>query len=295
MRPVQDFLANSSKDMVEYIQCVSSPNSSQIDSLPSQVLDRHERVRIMNALHQRHGKAPTLHREAIPLLPHMVDLPKHLAVVTSIVVRHTRRQLPTMTGPSTEGTFDEFCSSCLQIEEHALRRVSQLAARRRPQSMSTPQTPAFLNSPPSSPPTNPLRERKPSLPNKLRSKRSRRPSTTPEHKSEPQAKESSDDVSLPSSPAAAAGSSHVLARTVTTPITSQSLPPVEEPHSLPSPRAAFMRHPRSTSTDSALSRKQHSSPRQPSMPTVFPSDVPADSQDDSTRKTRGLFRGILRK
>ena len=198
-----------------------------------------------------------------------------------------------MTGQSEEEAFDEFCSSCLQIEEQALRRVSQLAARRRPHSMSSPKTPSFLNSPPSSPPHH-GRERKASLPNKLRSKRSRRPSTAPDPNASPHTKESSEDISQPSSPA----SNYVLSRTVTSPVTSPALPPVVEPQSLPAPRAAFMHHPRSTSTDSALSRKQYNTPRMPSIPTLFPCDIPGDSQDESiesTRKTRGLFRGILRK
>ncbi|KAJ3535468.1 hypothetical protein NM688_g6971 [Phlebia brevispora] len=43
MRPVQEFLTNSSKAMIEYIGSVSSADPTVVEALPSQVLDRHEK------------------------------------------------------------------------------------------------------------------------------------------------------------------------------------------------------------------------------------------------------------
>ena len=58
-----------------------------------------------------------------------------------------------------------------------------------------------------------------------------------------------------------------------------------------------MHHPRSSSTDSALARKQAGMPRSPSMPTSgFPYDVASsEAADEPSRKPRGLLRGILRR
>lgn len=294
MRPVQEFLTNSNNTMIDYIVSVSSPETSQQEALPTQVLDRHERVRIMNTLHQRHSKAPILHREAIPLLPHMVDLPKHLAVIGSVVVRHTRRKLPNRTGVAAEITFDEFCSSCLQVEEQALRRVSQLASKRRPHNPSSSKSPSYVSVGTPSPIAASNRERKSSLPNKLRSKRRpQRPATAPD--TAVQLVDSSDDVSLPSSPTLATYDASLADNRIPRSPPPSSFPRDFLPHSMPAPRPTFMHHPRSTSTDSALSRENTPSRTPSAGVDSLHHDAASDNPDESMRKARGLLRGILRK
>lgn len=313
MRTVQDFLTSSSTGMVEYIAAVSSEDSQVETQQPSHVLDRHEKMRIMNAVHQRFRRteAPVLHKEAIPLVPHMIDLPKHLAVITSIVVRHTRRQQPSRPGTQTVDKFDEFCSSCLQVEEQALRRVSQLASRRRAHSVQSAKGSTY---PPLSPPPPIPRNRKSSGPNKLRSKKSR-PATAPEDDPFP-AKDSSEDASSQSSPVSRSMSQTTPTRSKSQVITSisavdarrePSSPPSSfradavagagaEPRSMPAPRPPFLHHPRSSSTDSALARKQYGVTKSPSMPlSGFPYDVASENPEESSRKSKGLLRGILRR
>ena len=129
MRAVKDFLVSNSPKMHEYLDAVSSKGSQSAEGVRSlSSAQRHERKRLTHVVRHRGRSAPTLNREAIPSLPQMIDLPKHLAVVTSIVVRHTRRTLPTRTGAPADRVFDEFCQKCLEVEEQALTRVSQLAS-----------------------------------------------------------------------------------------------------------------------------------------------------------------------
>lgn len=300
MRSAQDFVISSCTCMVDYIATVSSTGPAPVPETKTQddssrALDRHEKMRILNAVNQRHRRVPVLHREAIPLLPHMIDLPKHLAVITSMVVRHTRRQLPTRSGAQTEEVFDQFCQSCLQVEEQALRRVSQLALRRRAKSVASPNGTSFGVPAPSA-----VGRRGSMGPNKLRSRRSKvyRPATAPdEDASVFYSKESSEDVSPHSSPMK--GKAHVATSVAT--VTSPSSPPSSykpdalvgaEPQSMPVPRPPFMHHPRSSSTDSALARKPTVS-RSPSMPMGY--EPTSDNPDDSIRKSKGLLRGILRR
>ncbi|EED79572.1 predicted protein [Postia placenta Mad-698-R] len=143
MRGVKDFLTNSLQGMVDYIVVVSTPDSEETSrTASSSSAGKHENLRIVNALHRRGGDAPVLYREAIPLLPHLLDLPKHLAVITALVVRQSRARNYLPSRPRDpmpeEGPFGEFCAKCMQVEERAVRRVSQLANRPRRQSSSHP-------------------------------------------------------------------------------------------------------------------------------------------------------------
>ncbi|GBE77946.1 Rho GTPase activation protein [Sparassis crispa] len=135
MRGVKDFLTGSLQAMVDYIVVVSTPEPGDNRST-SYALDGHERLRIMNALRQRGAAVPVLYREAIPLLPHLLDIPKHLAAVTSQVVRYTKVHSvgAAMASNTEDGCFDEFRSKCVAVEEQALHRVSQMATEARHQS-----------------------------------------------------------------------------------------------------------------------------------------------------------------
>ena len=137
MRGVQDFLKDSLPAMIDYITVVSSPVGDTDLAYDSNRLDQLDAV---NALYQRSQRTTVLDKESIPVLPHLLDIPKHLAIVTSAVVRslknHSLRHKTN--DDSRDLAVEEFCSVCSEIEEEALRRVSQLATRpagsRRPSS-----------------------------------------------------------------------------------------------------------------------------------------------------------------
>jgi hypothetical protein len=128
MRGVKDFLRDSVPAMIDYILVVSTPNGDAYMSLP--VSDRHDRLNIVNSLRQRASTMSVLDREAIPILPYLLDIPRHLAIITSAVIRSSRNyQEKTGRLESKYQTLDDFCSKCFEVEEVALLRVSQLATR----------------------------------------------------------------------------------------------------------------------------------------------------------------------
>jgi len=71
-----------------------------------------------------------LDRESVPMLPHLLDIPMHLAIITSAVIRSSRdlNARPRI-GDDTDSAVDEFCNKCFEVEEEALFRVSQLATK----------------------------------------------------------------------------------------------------------------------------------------------------------------------
>jgi hypothetical protein len=192
MRGVKEFLENSHAAMIDYIYVVSSPGPEahgHLSTLASS--ERHNRLRVIDSLRQRSSTMPLLHQEAVPLLPHLLDVPRHLAIISSAVIRRSRGYHGKVRSERSE-SFDlvEFCERCYEIEEHALLRVNRLAgramratARKRPSTsnvranVSTTPTSSQSNlSPPFSSPTSSGR--------KLRSPQSslsitRRPSTAP--------------------------------------------------------------------------------------------------------------------
>jgi hypothetical protein len=131
MRGVKDFLQDSVPAMQDYILVVSTPASDPDGPLYANVA-KHDRLSVLNALRQRGASMPLLDREAIPLLPHLLDLPRHLAIITSAVIRNAKdfHQRYTPQDP-VDGFLDDFCARCFEVEERALQRVSQLAATSR--------------------------------------------------------------------------------------------------------------------------------------------------------------------
>jgi hypothetical protein len=131
MRAIQDFLTNSRAAMIDYIFVVSSPGPELRGPLSTHAsTEMHDRLQAINALYQRCSTIPLLHRETIPLLPYLLDVPKHLAVISSAVIRRSRGYHRTL-GSGLPEALDlvEFCEKCYVIEEHALQRVSRLAGR----------------------------------------------------------------------------------------------------------------------------------------------------------------------
>lgn len=266
---------------------------------PSVLLNGQEKMRINSALLRKSSTIPLLHRESIPPLPHMLDVGKHLAIITSIVVRNTRRHLPTRTGAPSERDFDSFCQACFEVEEQALARVSKLASRRR----SAPPHDVSMMSSPVSPTTknvSALHSGRASSSERRRLRKEKWPLTAGEPETRNLHSQPSSS-SIQSSPAdshpqiprvmshdslASARQSSQSSRDHST-ITSDT--PIPEPS-----RPLLINHPRSASTDSALSRRGRSLPSSPPSAFAFLS-ISSDTSEEIAGKKRGLLRGILRK
>ena len=138
MRGVRDFLVDSRQAMIDYILVVST---SAPDKLPTpgspdgSESGRDQRLQVIESLRFRGANMPLLNREAIPLLPHLLDVPRHLAVVSSAIVRRSNEVLAKhqANGTPVDPDLQEFVNKCLEIEQQALKRVSKLAAHTREQ------------------------------------------------------------------------------------------------------------------------------------------------------------------
>jgi hypothetical protein len=288
--------------MIHYIRCISSAGPENVPPSPTVLLNRQERMRINTALLGRSSKLKVLYRESIPLLPHMLDIGKHLAIISSIVVRHTRRHLPTRIGAASEQEFDHFCQKCFEVEEQALARVSKLASRRAPTADLS--TPALLRSP-TLLATTPSLHRRTSSPE-------RRSLGYDVQRSIPLPDsvnifydQSYSEVSLQSSPATSnvhiprVLSHESLRQASVKKVSNSSMVPsavTDESFISRASRPFFGQHSRSASTDSVLSRKSHghlSSP--PPPPSACLSLSPDSSDEIMTAKRKGLLRNILRK
>jgi len=128
MQGIKGFMSNSIPAMMDYIIEVSTPLSG---GLATTAISSHQydRLQTLHSLRQRSAALPTLHRESIPLLPHLVDVPKHLAVLISAVVRSSKGSHNRPLHSGDEGKMEAFFNACLEAEAHALQCVSRLAVR----------------------------------------------------------------------------------------------------------------------------------------------------------------------
>ncbi|KZT02708.1 Rho GTPase activation protein [Laetiporus sulphureus 93-53] len=298
MRGVKDFLLSSLKGMTVYIMIVSTPDPSQTDQPTGTSVEAHERAAIMNAIRQRGASSPILYREATPVLPHLLDLPKHLAVITAVVVRYSRSHgyTPSRTPSGDSHPFDEFCLKCLEVEEQALYRVSQLASRPRHHSSSQPSnsSPLATNIPlppsPSSPAKVPHRNRNLTPFRSRVQRKNARPATAPDDSEFSHYAQPSSDASVPVSPIS--DQPGQCAHSQSVPQTSRSVDEIRtRPRSSHMPRAPFHHQLRSSSTDSALLSKSKSD--QLSLSSSPTKDALSDGIDDVQRKRKSLFHGFL--
>ncbi|TFK41156.1 Rho GTPase activation protein [Crucibulum laeve] len=257
MAGIREFLRETLPAMKDYILVVSAPDS--FSSAQHGGLDRHDRLNIAHSLRQRALTMPMLDRESIPLLPHVLDIPRHLATITSAVIRHSRdfRARPKVYG-SNDKFLEELCLQSLAVEEQALQRVSQLATRLTsgPKSASINSSPSkssldrFLPSPLSATAGSQRRPRNPG-----------RPSTAPSPS------ESSSRRNL-----FVEGSTVERPRMFSRTTASQQVE--QDMHMYPN-------HLKSPSTDSIQGF-------------VTAEPVP-ETLDDATKRKRNIFRGILRR
>ncbi|KAL0581609.1 hypothetical protein V5O48_000425 [Marasmius crinis-equi] len=263
MTGMKDFLKESVTAMIDYLLVVSSPAAEDSQGGTVNRTSDHDKTKLADRLQKRMSTMPVLYREAIPVLPHLLDPARHLAVITSAVIRTSRTYLSdSKTHETRDRPLEELCSRCIEVEEKALHRVSQLAAQlsanQRKASLGNPHEMPFAFSPPS--PTTPVSPR---------STRSERPSTAPSI--------SDADTSR--------------RRMLFDPISTDAGPFVRtsEPQSQsPAPRNKLL-HLKSPSSDSIspVNRSPHSG-----IPIDVRSELPMDVQDDPGKRKKkfGIWR-----
>jgi hypothetical protein len=237
--------------------------------------------------------------------PHMIDLSRHLAVVSSVVVRHTRRTLPTRTGAAAEQDFDEFCQQCLEIEENALRRVSTYASigKSRRKLSSAGALEAAAPESPVSPRSTRQRDRKTSWQDeegahsprtnaRVLKKRSPRASSVPPPAS---SEASHSSVTLASQAMTSRTQSQELTQHEVASLVTDSSPTLDTSVLRPI-RPSLGHHARSTSTDSALWRNKYSMPISSSTSAYLTADrLDSKLDEDPSQRKKGLLRGFRRK
>ena len=144
MRGIGQCIKQNTVTMIDYLACVSSlPDQFSSSANTSSFLsgpDKHDRLHVIHSLRERLTGAgnniPTLYKDAIPLLPYALDVPKHLAILSSSVVRNARSGTGVAYGRSgTAGSNNEmdgwtlgrFSELCFDVEAQALKSVATLA------------------------------------------------------------------------------------------------------------------------------------------------------------------------
>ncbi|KAG6842207.1 hypothetical protein C0991_000177 [Blastosporella zonata] len=127
MRGMRGFIMENTPAMIDYILVVSTPNRD----LPIAQVSNHGRdqLDIEKHLDRRASTMSILDKESVPRLPYLLDIPRHLAAITSAIIRNSGdfQARPKPHDPA-DGKLDDFCSKCFDIEEQALLRVSQSKA-----------------------------------------------------------------------------------------------------------------------------------------------------------------------
>jgi len=153
MRGMSGFVEQNVPAMIDYLEAVSTvpddftiqSNSASDGSLVyshlsgSDKMDRMQAVASIRARLENNDEIPTLHKDAIPLLPYLLDVPKHLAILTSAVVRNAKcgAVAPYLRAMSSRGPtqyserewdLGHFAELCFDVEAHALKSVATLAS-----------------------------------------------------------------------------------------------------------------------------------------------------------------------
>jgi hypothetical protein len=307
MRGVKDFLKDSLPGMIDYILVISTPVPDPYGAYPGPYgpytgpsEDRRNRLNIVDALQQRGATMPVLFREAVPLLPHLLDVPRHLAVVASAVIRASKgKQQRRKPSQPIDAQLDAFIARCFEVEETALHRVSQLASRAPENPPASPTahrlstsstvTARFRQPSISSVPRSPPSNHRP-----LNSQKSSRSATVPSQSDlsdTPQGPEMQSDASFPVSPVSnivLPPPSRLLTRASQTDLSSGQ-PSSPEDTSWSRRRSRLKA--KSTSTDSIPSYTAQSPAD--SSPVAAKTIESQTESDDQIRKKKGILRGIL--
>jgi hypothetical protein len=122
MRKTSEFLNENRSAMIDYILAVSTLTRNDDNFTISA---HHDHLDILMSLRERRKRKPALESESVPVLPHQLDVPRHLAIIVSATIRKHRAHTDSESG--SDESVGEFTSRCMEVEEQALRRVSQLA------------------------------------------------------------------------------------------------------------------------------------------------------------------------
>ena len=271
MRGVQDFLKDSLPAMIDYLAVVSSPVGDTPLSNFAYDVNRLDRVDIVNALRQRSQRMTALDKESIPTLPHLLDIPKHLAIVTSAIIRNSRNYSSQLKanndGSGRDLAVEELRSICFEVEEETLRRVGQLATKLAESS----RCPSMLEVTGNSAVMEQNLRLSHLTGHRSRRRKSFRPSTAPS----PSGSKSPVHRQMffaDNSPSLHSG----------TQITSDDPVPWAQGHA----RVMHMKAPSTDSMPSLVAR---------GFPLSTPSEPPIDIVDDPGKRKKGLLRGILRR
>ncbi|KAI0068193.1 Rho GTPase activation protein [Artomyces pyxidatus] len=282
MKCVNPFLEDSLPAMVDYLLVVSSP--ALVAPSPQNTEDTYARHRAAKALRERMQGMRDLHREAIPLLPHLLDVPRHLTVIASAVLRQSR----TTTLPQDPALLN-FYNRCSDLEQQALYRVSRIANRGAIHFEPPPPRHLVESSPPATPDSSGATT--PVASSSSSARRQARPMTAPTVQYLSRPREASSDPSLSTSQ----GNLHsrgfsssqvdISAEPASTPPSTSDAS--HEGGSWPVRKRLPPSHPRSISTDSIPSYRPPPTGGPPFLDTL------QGSPEDTGRWKKGFLRGIL--
>ncbi|KAI0047832.1 Rho GTPase activation protein [Auriscalpium vulgare] len=279
MRGVKAFLEESLPAMFDYLSVVSTPEV--LSATPQKSEELQTMHRAARVLRERKQSMQELHREAIPLLPHLLDIPRHLSVIASAIVRQCDDS-----GAPQDQALKTLYMRCSDFEQQALFRVSRVAASAYEAELQNMAS-SGESSAPSSYNNSRVEAAGPSSP--THSRRHSRPVTAPALHGSPRPREAISDPSLPTTSSAHArgfSNSQVdVSATVQSPASDAS----QDNGSWPIRRRLPPSHPRSISTDSIPVFR----PSPSSGPSFL--DSLQSSTEDTSRSKKGFFKGILRK
>ncbi|KAF8846384.1 Rho GTPase activation protein [Paxillus ammoniavirescens] len=291
MRGIKDFLQQNLPAMVDYILVISTPIPDTYSPQSGYPAFSHQRLNVVNCLHQRGSTMPNLEREAIPLLPHVLDIPRHLACISSSLIRSARLAASKAKQVENGDHLSDICARCFEVEEIGLQRVSQLATvEPHPAALkwdvSHPPVIHEASQPPPSP-TSPINRR---------GQKEARPATAPSLSD--QAPPSNHNHPPPEPPTNSSSSGFSTLRRGSVPeIYSHKLPTFpEERATCTTSKPRFLR-PKSISTDSIstfMARSAGGHTPSPSTHSLGSQDATSVGvSDESCRKMKNIFNGLL--
>ncbi|KAI9512585.1 Rho GTPase activation protein, partial [Russula earlei] len=143
MRGVKCFMEEKLQEMLDYILVVSTPRPEEPSQLSSEARNRNRAIRVLD---ERKLVMPELQKELIPNDRHFLDIPRHLALVASTIVRHSRNATP------KDSAVADLYNRCREVERRALYYVSRQTMPRGGGGSSSARP--FISSDPNSSPTN---------------------------------------------------------------------------------------------------------------------------------------------
>ncbi|KAI0033182.1 Rho GTPase activation protein, partial [Vararia minispora EC-137] len=125
MGGVKTFLEESRSEMFDYVLAVSTPSEATRTTQPSEELQT--RTRATRDLNKRKEKMPALQREALPLPPHPIDVPRQLAIISAALTRQAAQVTPVRVPTPGWEPLEKLSARFADVEREALFRVSSLA------------------------------------------------------------------------------------------------------------------------------------------------------------------------